>query len=161
MSEAVDVAKRAAQEIEAWLRSLPQTRSVQNVEADVDYQRVDVDLVWTTEKQRYQVEVKGDRVGHRSGNFFFETVSNAEKGTPGCFLYTAADLLFYYFVETRQLYILPMPATRDWFLPRMTTFRERPTQTPVGDDHYTTIGRLVPIQQVVAEVPGCWSAQLR
>jgi hypothetical protein len=108
MSESTDVARRAAQEIEEWLRGLSQTLDVRNVEDDPTYQQVDVDLLWTTQKASYRVEIKGDRL-HKTGNFFFETVSNAQKGTPGCFLYTEADLLFYYFVEPGHLYILPMP----------------------------------------------------
>ncbi len=160
MDDAVRVADQAAREIEAWLRSRPQTVALENVEADPDYQRVDVDLVWTTQKGRYRVEIKGDR-WHKTGNFFFETWSNFEKQTPGCFLYTEADLLFYYFIEPRHLHILPMPATREWFLPRLDSFPERSTQTPIGDEFYTTVGRLVPIQRVIDEVPGCWQAQLR
>ncbi|MEW6499503.1 MAG: hypothetical protein AB1589_44625, partial [Cyanobacteriota bacterium] len=69
--------------------------------------------IWATQKGEVLVEVKGDR-WNRTNNFFFETHSNLEKGTMGCFLYTEADWLFYYFVNTRLLYKLPMPKTRDW-----------------------------------------------
>jgi hypothetical protein len=46
-----------------------------------------------------------------------------------------------------------MPQTRDWFLKRRQQFRERSTRTPVGATFYTTVGRLVPIAQVLDEVP--------
>ncbi|WP_341524533.1 hypothetical protein WKK05_18000 [Nostoc sp. UHCC 0302] len=103
--------------------------------------------------RRVLIEVKGDR-WDKTRNFFFETDSNLEKGTPGCFMYTQAEWLFYYFVNTGQLYRLPMPKTRDWFLITMKRFRERSTTTSVGDSHYTTVGRLVPITTVMLEVPG-------
>jgi hypothetical protein len=115
MSDSLPVARRAAGDIESYLRGRSETRSVLNVEEDPQYQQIDVDLVWETHKQTYLVEIKGDRIGHKSGNFFFETFSNKERGTPGCFLYSEADLLFYYFVETGRLYILPLPETRRWF----------------------------------------------
>ena len=101
------------------------------------------------------MEIKGDR-HHRTGNFFFETVSNESKGTTGCFLYTRAEWLFYYFVEVQTLYCLPMYSVRPWFEENMDRFRERRTSTPVaeGQEHYVTVGRLVPIQTVLAEVPG-------
>ncbi len=95
MSDASDVARQASAEVEAWLRRRPDTLDVRNVEDDPEFQRVDVDLVWTTHRRSYTIEVKGDR-WHETGNFFFETLSNKEKGTPGCFLYTQADFLFYY-----------------------------------------------------------------
>ncbi|MEZ4633511.1 MAG: hypothetical protein R2873_32570 [Caldilineaceae bacterium] len=151
MQDGTQVAQVAAEEIERWLCGLRQTVDVTNVELDPQYQALDVDLLWTTHKRTYQVEIKGDRV-ETSGNFFFETQSNAEQGTPGCFLYMQADLLFYYFVNPKDLYILPMPQTRNWFLPIQHQFAQRATTTPVGNHHYTTVGRLVPIERVMAEV---------
>ncbi|WP_292877660.1 hypothetical protein [Nostoc sp. NMS1] len=104
-------------------------------------------------------EIKGDR-WNKTRNLFFETHSNLERGTPGCFMYTEADWLFYYFVNTRQLYRLPMPKTREWFLITMRRFRERTTTTPVGSSYYTTVGRLVPITTVMLEVAGIKMEQL-
>jgi len=154
MRDGARVARQAAADVEAWLRAHNETVSVRNVEGNPAYQRADVDLVWTTAAQReIKIEIKGDR-WHKTGNFFFETHSNQEKGTPGCFLYSQADFLFYYFVIPRVLYILPLPATREWFLANLCRFPERAARTPVGDDYYTTVGRLAPIIQVMREVRG-------
>lgn len=159
MHDALEIAKLASFDISHWLRSQPETITVVNVEDDPNFQRRDIDLIWTTQTCEINVEVKGDR-WDRTRNFFFETHSNLEKGTPGCFLYTEADWLFYYFVNTRQLYKLPMPRTRDWFNITMRRFRERSTTTPVENNHYTTVGRLVPITAVMMEVPGVKMVQL-
>ena len=159
MQEGTRIADRAATEIEAWLHEWHGTVSVENVEGDPDYQRKDIELLWTTIRRDYSIEIKADR-WHTTGNFFFETVSNKEKGTPGCFLYTEADFLFYYFTDPRQLYILPMPRTRQWFLASLARFAEKETTTPVGSSHYTTVGRLVPIASVLQEVPGVKVKQL-
>lgn len=153
MDNAMQVAKQAAADIETWLWAKPETISVTNVENNPDYQRTDIDLIWTIYNRDIWVEIKGDR-WNKTRNFFFETHSNLEKGTPGCFMYTQADWLFYYFVNPRQLYRLPMPKTREWFLITMQRFKERATKTLVGDSHYTTVGRLVPIAVVMLEVPG-------
>ncbi len=154
MREASAVAEAAARDIEAWLRARPKTARVENVEADPKWREADVDLLWTTtDGVTRKIEIKGDR-WHQSGNFFFETHSNKERGTPGCFLYTQADWLLYYFVVPRVLYCLPMPATRAWFVADCARFRERATHTPIGNGGcYTTVGRLVPISDVLAEVP--------
>jgi hypothetical protein len=160
MDEAVRVSAQAAGDIEAWLGKQPETVHVQNVEGDPDYQRIDVDLLWNTTQGPFQVEIKGDR-WDKTGNFFFETHSNKERGTPGCFLYTEAHFLFYYFVIPKILYILPMPETRTWFLQNIDAFRERPTTTSTKDGgHYTTVGRLVPIENVLASVPKVRKEQL-
>jgi len=159
MHTGMQVAKQATRDIECWLRHLPQTQKIENVENNPIYQEIDIDLLWTTDKACYQVEIKGDR-WHQTGNFFFETQSNKEKGTTGCFLYTKSDLLFYYFVVPRSLYILPMPETRCWFQSNIQRFKEREVRTPVGRDFYTTVGRIVPIKTVIQEVPQARSRQL-
>ena len=62
--------------------------------------------------------------------------------------------MFYYFVVPRTLYLLPMPATWEWFVSNIDRFRERETTTRVGSEIYTTVGRLVPIAVVRGEVGG-------
>nr|WP_322710867.1 hypothetical protein [Nostoc sp. ChiSLP03a]MDZ8212010.1 hypothetical protein [Nostoc sp. ChiSLP03a] len=49
MYEAQEVAKLAATDIEAWLRSQPETISVVNVEDDPNFQYRDIDFIWTTQ----------------------------------------------------------------------------------------------------------------
>ncbi|MEK7328958.1 MAG: hypothetical protein AAB217_27245 [Chloroflexota bacterium] len=152
MNNGMDVARQAAADIEAWLKKYRGTIGVVNVENNHDFQKADIDLIWVSRRGTDTIEIKADR-WQDTGNFFFETESNKEKGTPGCFLYTEANYIFYYFVKPRLLYILPMPQTREWFLANKDRFEERETTTPVGDGHYTTVGRLVPIETVVSEVP--------
>ncbi|MCI0398964.1 MAG: hypothetical protein L0322_29080 [Chloroflexi bacterium] len=150
----------AAAEVTDFLeRAWPQTVVVHNVEEMPVYQEHDVDLLWTVVDRAGRmrvipIEVKGDRY-HQTGNFFFETISNESRGTPGCFMYTKAKWLFYYFVEIGRLYCLPVARVRPWFCHQMERFEERRTSTPVGQDEvYVTIGRLVPIQAVLEEVEG-------
>lgn len=155
------IARRAAADVTHFLETTwPGTVAVHNVEEHPAYQVHDVDLLWSFvngdgELRVIPVEIKGDRY-HRTGNFFFETVSNEGKGTAGCFLYTRAEWLFYYFVEIGRLYCLPMYSVRPWFEANLYQFKERRTSTPVanGRKRYITVGRLVPIKMVLREVPG-------
>lgn len=159
MSYTTNVAKTAAADVTQFLEDIwPQTVVVHNVEDNPIYQEHDVDLLWTVVERSGRlriipIEVKGDTY-HRTGNFFFETISNESKGTPGCFMYTKAKWLFYYFVEAGLLYCLPMGTVRPWFCHHMERFEERKTSTPVGSEMYVTVGRLVPIQTVLEEVAG-------
>ncbi|RMG99011.1 MAG: hypothetical protein D6706_06265 [Chloroflexi bacterium] len=165
MDETNEVAETAVRHITHFLQTYfqsgrwPQTVALHNVEQDPAYQQFDVDLLWTVKDKTGElrvipIEVKGDRY-HQTGNFFFETISNKQKKTPGCFLYTKARWLFYYFVLTHHLYCLPVTRVRAWFLTHVEQFEERETSTPVGNNrYYVTIGRLVPINVVLEAVPG-------
>jgi hypothetical protein len=148
MSETSDIASTASSEIEKFLLKHPSTISVKNVENIPEYQQRDIDLVWKYKKDNTvhikTIEIKADRY-YKTGNYFFETISNEDKGTPGCFMYSTADYLFYYFIDEKELHIMPLKKARDWFTERITRFKERKTSTPVGQHkYYITVGRLVP-----------------
>lgn len=157
MQQRVRIADMATEDIVMFLESIPSIVGVLNVEGDSYYQEQDIDLVAVSKKddktECIKIEIKGDTY-HRTGNFFFETISNKEKGTEGCFLYTTADFLFYYYVAEKELYMLPVKETRAWYLANSKRFNERETKTSVRGTHYTTVGKLVPRQMVLDEVEG-------
>ncbi len=150
MNAASGVAKQAARDIEAWLLAKPEAIEVINVEDSSDYREKDIDLIYKYRNKAgaeltTSIEIKGDR-WHRTGNYFLETTSNDQKKTPGCFIYSEADWLFYYFVEIRQLHIIPMLEARKWFTDNINDFKEKKTMTPLANgSHYNTVGRLVPV----------------
>jgi hypothetical protein len=145
------VTQQGTQDVVDWIQHRRETIKLENVENDKAYQRHDIDFIWITRKNVNLVEVKVDR--YQTGNFFFETLSNQERNTPGCFLYTKANLILYYFYPSKILYTLPMPATKNWFLAHKKSFSVRATQTDIKKGTYTTVGCLVPIKRVLEEVP--------
>jgi len=127
---------------------------VHDVQGDPRFQHRGVDLLWERPDQPvFGIEVKGDRQGRRRGNYFFELISNAEKDTPGCFLYSTADLLVYVFLETREVHVLTLKAVRDWFLPQAKKWPLKSTKTRTGAKTYTTVGAIVPIREVMRALP--------
>lgn len=157
MEETSRVAQEASLEVSSWLQSLPETVSVENVENDREYQKKDIDLLWTFKKDEKtvtrKVEIKADRY-YNTGNYFFETVSNAGKGTPGCFMYSEADFLFYYFIEVRELHIIALNLVRKWFINEISRFPERKLFTKVDNGAtYNSSGRLVPRRVLAQEQP--------
>lgn len=154
MKETMEVAQRGMVDIENFLTSYKSSLGVINVEDHKDYQKKDIDLLWVFQRngkhETKSIELKVDR--YKSRNFFFETISNQKKGTPGCFMYTEADYLFYYFESMQTLYILPVEEVREWFLQNMSRFEEKTLGTQMnGETIYGSVGRLVPIQAVVKE----------
>jgi hypothetical protein len=150
MAEAYQVTAQGTQHIEAFLGRKVTTQALRNVEDDPDYRAQDIDLLWTRQQggaiKTTSIEIKVDRY-FNTGNYFFETLSNVAKQTPGCFLYSKADLLFYYFLD-QELHILNLPTVRAWFIQHKSSFKSVRTNTPIGDDHYETEGCLVPRQQL-------------
>lgn len=138
---------------EHLLAEVPGSR-LHDVQVDPRFQHRGVDLLWERPGQPVLgIEVKGDRQGGRRGNFFFELVSNLEKDTPGCFLYSMADVLAYVFLDKREVHCLPMAQVRGWFLERSKDFALKSTKTRTGAVLYTTVGALVPVREVLRAFP--------
>ena len=151
MAATLRVARQATGAIVPWLRALPQTVDVRNVEDDPAYRALDVDLLWTTTRRVYKVEIKADRY-HRSGNFFFETHRTASTARPAASSTRRRTCSSTICPLTSPLHPAVALHTR---LVRAAprAVRERATTTRIGGGHYTTIGRLVPIARVLREVP--------
>lgn len=154
-----DVSKIAIDKVNDYLSSLNETIDIINVEDDKSFQKLDIDLVQVTKKDVINIEVKSDT--YDSGNFFFETISNATKETEGCFMYTRADYLYYYFTKSSTVYILPMPNTREWFIRNKSRFKEKKLATKErGKVLYYSYGFPVSIKTVLEEVGGTFSIKL-
>lgn len=154
-------ASRAIELVHAFLLAEVAGSQVHDVQDDPRFQHRGVDLLWECPgSDVLGVEVKGDRQGGRRGTYFLELVSNAEKDTPGCFLYSRADLLAYVFLDRRELHLLPLPQVRAWFLARAREFPLRQARTRIGPAQYTTVGATVPSRRLLSEVEGARRVEL-
>ena len=133
-----------------WIYNNPNVSQVVNVEQDPTYQALDIDLiVYNGAGNAQTVEIKSDRY-HTTGNYFFELVSNLERGNIGCLLKCRADLLYYYFDAIHELHIFDTKAIVAWWCANIETFALRKVTTRCGDTlgHYTSLGCLVPRNRV-------------
>ncbi len=154
MHGVMDAANRAVTLVRQLLvRQCPDGR-IHDVQDDPRFQDRGIDLLWEQPGQPVLgVEVKGDRQGYRRGNYFFELLSNAEKDTPGCFLYSQADLFVYVFVDVGHVHVMQLKSVREWFLPRAQNYPLKSTKTRTGKIFYTTVGAIVPVREVLLAVP--------
>lgn len=162
--DGVKIADMGAAEITSWLNSFDDTVTVHNVENNKRYQEKDIDLVWLYFRDdRYEgdnigtstLEVKADT--YDSPNFFLEIISNDNKNTPGCFLQTQSDYLYYYFINKKILYIIPTKEAQDWYYSKIEQGKQFkhasvPTKNKFGEVLYRNKGALVNIKQMMKEV---------
>jgi hypothetical protein len=141
------------------LETAPGSR-VHDVQEDPRFQHRGVDLLWELPSGEVRgIEVKGDRQARK--RYWFELVSNVEKDTPGCFLYSSADLLVYVFLAQAELHVLPLKEVREWFLPRAKAYALKHTSTKTGAIRYTTVGAVVPCHEVLEAVPSVLCVSLK
>jgi len=136
-------ADRAVAVARTFLLAEDAASDIYDVQADPRFQARGIDLLWATRGELLGVEVKGDRQAARRGRYFFEVISNVEKNTPGCFLYSTAHLLLFVFLQRLEVHALPMPATRTWFLANAGRYPLRHTGTRLGAEGYTSVGGLI------------------
>jgi len=150
--------KKGIEIVSSYLRIAKETIEVRNVESDPNYQKNDIDIVWIYREQGdnfiVSIEVKTD--SYTTGNFWFETISNEELKTIGCFFKSKAEYLFYYFTELDCLYIIHLKTAQSWLKENVSRFKESRTTTKNNNNQYThtTVGRLVPINVIIREIYG-------
>lgn len=129
--------------VKSWLLQQHNISSLLDVSSNKKYQKDDIDIIVNfTDGNTVTYEVKTD--SFLTGNLFFETVSNTERNTPGCMLYTKADYILYFFIRNNNLYKLPTIAFREWVISNKDKFKEK----SVNNKYYHSKGLLVPLSMI-------------
>lgn len=129
--------------IKYWLIKQVDVVDIFDVSSMKEYQANDIDLVVLYQNSnKITYEVKTD--SFLTGNLFFETVSNVNKNTPGCMIYTKADYILYFFIKNNNLYKLPTNKFRNWVLSNKETFKEK----IVKNKYYHSKGLLIPLVMI-------------
>ncbi len=140
------IGHQGEQFVKQWILELhPNVSSIIDVSEDKSYQKQDIDFVVNfTNGRQSLVEIKTDT--YKTGNMFFETISNEEYQTKGCLMKTNADFLFYYFPNYQNgvLYIFKMKAFRKFVIDHLSHFRQR----RVTNTTHTSIGYIVPLSYI-------------
>lgn len=118
---------------------LDNNEDVCDVSNNKKYQKCDIDaFVTTKDSRRFSVEIKTD--SFYTGNIFFEFISSIDPFSLGCMIKTKADFLFYFFIKTKELYILNMKKYRAFVAENMDNFQWK----KVKNTEYESVGFLVP-----------------
>lgn len=127
-----------------FLKNRENVKSIREVQELKVFRDKDIDLIVELKDNRnYSVEIKTDT--YNSGNIFYETMSSVETESLGCMEKTEADYLFYYFVYTKELYILDMKKYRNWFYVNKSNFQLKILKNKRFDaSTYTSMGYTIP-----------------
>lgn len=92
------------------------------------------------------------------GNFFLETWSNRkfEYSKPGWFLDLKAEQIWYYFLESDELYIIDNKSIWNWAFVdgNIYNYQEKPQSKYLQKN--LTFGRCVPIEDILKSNVKCW-----
>lgn len=137
------VGKQGELIVKSWLMQQSNISSLLDVSSNKKYQKDDIDIIVNTEDGgTITYEIKTD--SFLTGNLFFEIVSNTERNTPGCMLYTKADYILYFFIRNNNLYKLPTIAFREWVISNRDKFKEK----SVDNKYYHSKGLLIPLTMI-------------
>ena len=101
-----EIGKRGEKVFERYLKSVNlEYRDVSNIR---EYQEQDVDFIVSFKNPQVDLkfEVKNDTRIATTGNIFFETMSNVDYSTNGCFNKTKSDVMVIVSESERRLYMI-------------------------------------------------------
>lgn len=96
--------KEGTKVIIGFLQKMFPQDSFVNVEDVKEYQKKDVDYIWSHMGREFMLEIKVD--SYTTNNLFYEKYSNCEAKTMGAMEKTQADYIAYYYSNKGILYII-------------------------------------------------------
>lgn len=144
-NKSIKIGEYGEELIKEYLKNNYRVKSFEDVSHIERYQNRDIDLIVNfIDGTACAVEIKTDT--YTSGNIFYETMSNIEHNVAGCMVISKADYLFYYFTETRELYILDFDKYRMWFKENKHNFCRKllKNKNKAGTGTYTSEGYTIP-----------------
>lgn len=151
MEESLKIGEQGEDIIYDYLKNLKNVKYIEDVRDDFGYRKADIDfIVKMNHIDEYSVEVKTDN--YISPNIFFETYSCVETDSIGCMRKTKAEFIFYYFLKSKELYILKTKQFNKWFDDNIDKFQEKsfrnkrfnPDKENKKDEYYTSKGYVIP-----------------
>lgn len=97
-----------------YILNHPSTISLIDVSKDKWFQQFDIDFIQIADNGVNKIEIKTDRIGHKTGNMAYEVWSDRRIYSKGCFEKTEADYIFYYLINSNIIYIFYTQELRYW-----------------------------------------------
>ena len=147
--------------IKNYFKNNPNIIDVIDVSQDKQYQDKDIDfLVKLKSGEDISIELKTDT--YDTGNIFYEAISNKEYNVLGCMIKSKAKCLFYYFIKTKELYIIDFKAYKKWVNANNGRFTKKTIKNinRYGNDITHSVGLLIPKKIFEREMVGHFNKKI-
>ena len=120
-----------------------------------EYQKQDIDFIWTFDGTPINVEVKGDSYPER--NIVIETkILHPDRTEKGWFYITEAEMLIYCYINEDIIYMLRMDRMKKWLTTE--TLEKYPEREVIKNNNgFMSVVRLVPLKDIPS---GCIRTKL-
>lgn len=138
----------ANKEDEAYLDKQMQALGYSNLkEVDLKTQKLGIDRIATINNLRFTLEYKTDYLGHKTNNFFFETMqTKGERKYQGWARYSQADYIVYYFKHLKKIFIFPTETIKNNLKHWKDTYIYLSAKP--NDDNFQAHGLVIPINAI-------------
>lgn len=120
------------------------------VRADSDFRKKDIDLILYKDGKKILISLKMDPVteglAHRTKKFFFEISSDSK--SPGCFMFSEADIWMILVPGEGTLYSFPLKELRSHVILNQNAYKN----IAIPKDGYSVEGVVASIEEICANV---------
>ena len=148
--QASKVETEAMMELIPYINSLTTNEQIVMTSGQMFVQKVYGDFICRFRRDGFAtVELKSE-AEDRTGNMFLEAWSNYPMLTPGWMHSCRAQLLWYYFLASRDLYTMKFRELYDWAITSWNVGKYPMKEQKKHSQHNVTCGWCVPIQDIQA-----------
>lgn len=147
--------------IKSYFETNPNIADVIDVSKDKAYQNKDIDFIVKFKNgDSVSVELKTDT--YDTGNIFYEAISNQEYNVLGCMAKSKAKCLLYYFIKTKELYVIDFKAYKKWVNDNNERFAKKKIKNVnrYGNDITHSVGFLIPKKVFEKEMIGHFNKKI-
>lgn len=160
-NKSINIGDYGEQIIKAYFETNPNIVDVIDVSKDKKYQDKDIDFIVKLKNgEDISIELKTDT--YDTGNIFYEAISNKEHNVLGCMIKSKAKCLFYYFIKTKELYIIDFKAYKKWVNKNNARFARKKIKNinRRGNGITHSIGLLIPKKIFEKEMVGRFNKKI-
>lgn len=156
--ESLSMGLKWEERLSDWLETVLTRMSIENISFsdDPETQLSGIDSVLESGSANFDVKTQ-DHEYYYSDNLPIETMSVVEADKPGWFYTTESDIIVWVFPNQAGTNLMPTgyfllhdDTLVEWFNENLSEFPQFEARTPRGETTWTTLGRLVPIDDIPA-----------
>lgn len=159
--KSINIGNYGEQIIKSYFETNSNIVNVTDVSKDKKYQDKDIDFIVELKNgENISIELKTDT--YDTGNIFYEAISNKEHNVLGCMIKSKAKCLFYYFIKTKELYVIDFKAYKKWVNENNERFAKKRIKNinKRGNDITHSIGLLIPKKIFEKEMIGYFNKKI-